>query len=164
MLEFFPDSFRNVEFAHGAKQAAVAFEGALAKVSLAEEAASREDPLSKVAALVAATADLRSESGRLSAQRVADCFGLPKSDLARLLGRSRQAISKTDDAESSQAGLAPFERIARLRAVLPGASFGPWLRQGNELLDGLTPIELIRGGRSEVVADLADDMLSGSSA
>jgi len=161
MLGYFKD-FRNVEFAHGAAQAALTFEQALAKMSLAEESAAREDPLARVAALVAATADLRAESGRLSTQKIADCFGLPKSDLARLLGRTRQAVSKTDDAESAQAGLAPFERIARLRAVLPAESFRNWLRLGNELLEGRTPIERIRDGRATEVADLADDMLSGS--
>jgi hypothetical protein len=161
MLGFFK-SFRNVEFARGADQAAFTFEEALAKVSLAEESASREDPLAKVAALVAATADLRAESGRLSTARVAASFGLTKAELGRLLGRSRQAVSKTDDAESAQPGLAPFERVARLRAVLPGDAFRRWLHLGNDLLTGDAPIAWIREGRAAEVADLADDMLSGS--
>ena len=69
---------------------------------------------------------------------------------------------KTDDAEALQPRLFPFERIARLRAVLPASDFRSWLNMPNEELEERTPIELVRNGKAEVVADLAEDMLTGS--
>lgn len=80
---------------------------------------------------------------------------------AALLGRKRQTISKTDDAESLQADLIPFERIARLRAVLSDADFRKWLRMPNDQLDGETPLQLVEDGEISVVAELAEDMLTG---
>lgn len=84
------------------------------------------------------------------------------AELAGLIGKSRQSVSKTEDAESSQESLAPFARIARLRAVLSDDDFRVWLNLPNDALDGITPLAMIRGGGSDVVADLAEDMLSGS--
>ncbi len=120
------------------------------------------DPLGNLASVIAATSGLRAESGRLSAQRIAASFGLSVAELAKLLGKSRQAVSKTADAESIQEGLAPFARIARLRAVLSDEDFRAWLHLPNELLDGHSPSTVIRDGKAGVVADLAEDMLSGS--
>lgn len=163
LLGFF-DRFRDVEFARGADQAAFALQESWAKLrrdQTAEEPVLR-DPFAELTTGLALTADLRAASGRLSAEKVAGCFGLSVAELARLLGRSRQAVSKTDDAESSQRELAPFERIARLRAALPGAAFSSWLNAGNELLDDETPLARVRAGAAGEVADLADDMLSGA--
>jgi hypothetical protein len=165
LLAFF-DRFRDVEFARGADQAAFALQESWAKLlrdQATEEAAAR-GPFAELAAGLALTADLRSGSGRLSAEKVAGCFGLSVAELARLLGRSRQAVSKTDDAESTQRALAPFERIARLRAALPGVAFSSWLNADNELLDDQTPLARIRAGAAAEVADVADDMLSGAPA
>ncbi|HEX9731754.1 MAG TPA: hypothetical protein VGG06_07165 [Thermoanaerobaculia bacterium] len=39
-----------------------------------------------------------------------------------------------------------------------------WLRTPNELLDGRSPWAVIRDGNVESVAELAEDMLSGSPA
>lgn len=85
------------------------------------------DPLGQLKSVLAATADLRSDSGRLSVQKTADLFDLSTAELARHLGRSRQAVSKTDDADSIQTGLLPFARSAGLRAVLSEADFRSWL-------------------------------------
>lgn len=123
----------------------------------------RPSPLDHVAEVVAATKDLRDKSGKLSAHRVAKAFGVPKSQIARWLGRSRQAIGKTPDAESLQAPLGYLERIARLRSALDDqGDFRRWLNLPNRQLDGKSPIDLIEEGRSQVVADLVDDALTGS--
>ena len=124
--------------------------------------AARGDPLGQLKSTIAATADLRAASGRLSARRVAEAFGLTLSQLAAGIGKARQTVWKTDDAEALQPRLFPFERIARLRAVLSDADFRSWLNMPNDQLDDRTPIELVRNGKAEVVADLAEDMLSGS--
>jgi transcriptional regulator with XRE-family HTH domain len=137
---------------------------AVAKI-WAEQDAKREpvaDPLREIKSVIAATADLRTASGRLSAQKVGKAFGLSLAELAGLLGRSRQAVSKTGDAESLQPGLAPFERIARLGAALSRSNFLRWLRMPNEQLEGLSPLDAIRDGRVAEIADLAEDMLTGN--
>jgi hypothetical protein len=158
----------DIEFARGSHQAAFALQEVIAKIwvsrSRAADAGAADDPLGRLKGVIAATASLRAESGRLSARRVADTFGLPVAELARLLGKSRQALAKTDDADSSQAGLAPFARIARLRAVLSDEDFRAWLHLPNAELDGGTPLDVIREGKAAIVADLAEDMLSGSPA
>jgi hypothetical protein len=157
----------DVEFAGGPEQGALALEGAMAKILVdrrQEVRAEAADPLGQVQSVVAATADLRAESGRLSARRIAGAFGLSTAELAALLGRSRQTVAKTDDAPGLQPVLRPFERIARLRAVLPASDFRRWLNQPTAALDASSPLDAIRARRAEVVADLVEDMLSGSPA
>jgi hypothetical protein len=164
VLRYF-DRAEAVEFARGAEQATLALDSALAKIwaDLPEEPpAPAADPLGRLKSVIAATANLRSESGRLSARRVAEALGLPLSQLAAAIGKSRQTLWKTDDAEALQEPLRPFERIARLRAVLSERDFLSWLNMVNEQLDGRTPIDVIRGGQAGAVADLAEDMLTGS--
>lgn len=124
----------------------------------------RVDPLAGMKSVLAATSDLRSKSGRLAASKVARTFGLAVADLASLMGRPRQTVSKTPDAPALQESLGRFERIARLRAVLPEAQFLAWLNHENRELGKKTPIAAIREGRADVVAELADDMLTGTPA
>jgi hypothetical protein len=157
----------DVELARGPEQGAFAVEEAVAKIMVdrrQEAARADSDPLGRVQSVVAATADLRADSGRLSARRVAEAFGLSAAGLAALLGRSRQTVAKTDDAPALQAALRPFERIARLRAVLPAGDFRRWLNQPAAALDASSPLDVIRARRAEVVADLVEDMLSGNPA
>ncbi len=165
VLVFF-QRFTDVEFARGAEQAAFALQQASAKLFLSRTRAARgstgADPLGKLAGVISATSNLRAESGRLSARNVAASFGLSVAELAKQLGRSRQAVSKTDDAESIQEGLARFARVARLRAVLSTKDFRAWLHLPNEELDGRSPYAVIRDGGVETIAELAEDMLSGS--
>jgi uncharacterized protein (DUF2384 family) len=122
----------------------------------------RDDPLGRLKSIIAATADLRAASGRLSARRVAEAFGMTLAQLATAIGKARQTVWKTDDAEALQPRLFAFERTARLRTVLSESDFRSWLNMPNEQLDDRTPIELIRNGEADTVADLAEDMLTGS--
>jgi Antitoxin Xre/MbcA/ParS C-terminal toxin-binding domain len=159
------DRTEAVEFARGAEQACLALDSAVAKIwaDLPEQApAPATDLLGRLKSVIAATADLRSESGRLSARKVAEAMGLPLSQLAAAIGKPRQSVWKTDDAEAIQERLLPFERVARLRAVLSKRDFLSWLNMANDQLDGRTPIDLLRVGRADLVADLAEDMLTGS--
>jgi hypothetical protein len=156
----------DVEFAHGPDHAAFALQEAFAKLwaDLQREAnqASPRDPLGVVKSVLAATADLRAPSGRLSAQKISDALGLSGAELARLIGRKRQTVAKTDDAKSLQAALRPFERLARLRSVLSEPDFRSWLNMSNEQLDKLSPLDVIRQGKAGAVADLAENMLLGN--
>ncbi len=166
VLVFF-SRFTDVEFARGADQAAFALQEARAKLFVLRTRSARagtSDPLGNLASVIAEPAGLRAKSGRLSAQKVAAAFGSSVAALAKLLSKSRQAVSKTPDAESIQDGLAPFARLARLRTVLSDDGFRAWLNLPNEQLDARSPWAVIRSGNVEAVAELAEDMLSGSPA
>lgn len=163
VLSYF-DRADDVEFVRGSGQAAFALDEALAKISARAEPPADRDPLGELKSVIAVTAALRSDPGRLSAKRVAVLFGLSLAELSSLLGKSRQTLWKTDDAPSVQKMLFPFERVARLLAVLPEGEFRNWLNMPNEELDGLAPIDAIRRRQVAAVADLAEDMLTGSAA
>ena len=135
-----------------------------AKGGVREVAPPRPAPLDKVKGVIAATSDLRVDNGNLSAELVATIFGLSLSQLAAWLGRSRQTISKTPDADSLQDQLAFFERVARLRAVVSKDRFRKWLRIPNPELDDKKPLDLLASGEWQVVADLVDDMMTGAPA
>lgn len=129
-----------------------------------ETAPPRSSPLDTLEQVINATADLRSESGKLSATAVAEAFNISVNQLASWLGRNRQAISKTPDADSLQNELAFYEKVARLRAAVKNESFLKWLRMPNSELEDKTPLELLAEGEGQVVADLVDDMLTGAPA
>jgi len=129
-----------------------------------EAQAPRPSPLDRVIELVKATEDLRVVNGNLSAVLVAEAFGLSINELAGCLGRSRQALGKTPDADSIQNQLAFFERVARLRALVPAPDFQKWLRIPNPDLDGKSPLDLLADKEGQVAADLVDDMLTGAPA
>ncbi len=156
----------DLEIGQGARGGAAAALEASAKIAAVRNRMahrpSRVDVLGELKEVIAATADLRAESGRLSAKLVADAFGLSVAELSQLLERSRQAVSKTPDAESLQPLLRPYERAARLRAALSPEEFSKWLNMANDQLEESAPVDLIRQGRVSIVADLAEDMLTGS--
>jgi Protein of unknown function (DUF2384) len=127
--------------------------------------APRPSPLDSIKQVLDATADLRTRDGNISADRVAALYGVSLSQLANWLGKSRQAVTKTPDADSLQSALAHFERVARLRAVVKtDDAFRKWLRTNSDLLDGKSPVALMAKGEGQVVADLVDDMLTGAPA
>lgn len=130
----------------------------------ADASSPRSSSLDRVKEIVDATSDLRADSGKLSARAVAKAFRVTLSELADWLGRTRQAVNKTPDADSLQNGLGFFERVARLRTVLSKDDFLKWLRMRNRELDDEQPLELLAKGKGQVVADLVDDMLTGAPA
>ena len=89
-------------------------------------------------------------------------FGVSLSQLAAWLGRSRQALSKTPDADSLQNELAFFEHLARMRVVVPDAEFRKWLRMPNELLGNRSPLDVMAKGEWQLMADYVDDALTGA--
>ena len=66
------------------------------------------------------------------------------------------------DADSLQDALGFFERVARLRAVVPRDRFLKWLRMPNAQLDGKSPLDLMANDERQVVVDLVEDMLTGA--
>jgi hypothetical protein len=126
-------------------------------------APARQSPLDKVKAVLEATADLRGANGNLSAVRVAKLFGVSVSQLASWLGRTKQAVSKTPDADSLQDALGYFERVARLRMITKDdGEFRKWLRTPHELLDKAAPLEVLAKGEWQVMADYVEDALTGA--
>ena len=124
--------------------------------------APRPSPLDQIEKVLAATRDLRSKTGNLSAQRIADLYGVSLSELGKWIGRSRQALNKTPDAESLQDALGFYERIARLRLRLSDEDFRKWLRTPNALLDGNRPLDLLAQKRMQILSDFVDDLLTGN--
>jgi Protein of unknown function (DUF2384) len=125
----------------------------------------RPSPLDGIKEVMQATQDLRGGNGNLSAERVAKLFGTSLSELANWLGRSRQAVSKTPDADSLQAALGFFERVARVRAAMTDdGAFRKWLRTPMDALDNESPLQLMEKGDWQVMADFVDDMLTGAPA
>lgn len=134
------------------------------RTSAMRTAPARPSPLDRVKGVAAATADLRERNGNLSAARVANVFGVSLSQLAGWLGRTKQAVSKTPDADSLQEALGYFERVARLRMVMQNAGeFRKWLRTSHDLLENASPLDLLAKGERQAVADYVDDMLTGAS-
>ena len=125
----------------------------------------RPSPLDSMKETFEATRDLRVANGNLSAERIASLYGVSLSQLAAWLGKSRQAVNKTPDADSLQPALAYFEHVARLRLALEGdQAFRKWLRTSQDVLEDESPLELMAQGEWQVVADYVDDMLTGAPA
>jgi Protein of unknown function (DUF2384) len=124
--------------------------------------APQPSPLDEVRELLKATEDLRLMNGKLSAMLVAKAFGVSLNELAGWLGRSRQSVAKTPDADSLQNELGFFERVARLRAVVPQDRFLKWLRMPNAQLDNDPPLKLMAIGERQAVVDFVEDMLTGA--
>lgn len=121
----------------------------------------RKSPLDQVKSVLEATADLREANGNLSAVRVAKLFGVSVSQLAGWLGRSKQAVSKTPDADSLQDALGYFERVARLRLLTKSdTEFRKWLRMPHPDVDGKNPLELLAKGEWQALADV-ESILTG---
>jgi len=126
-------------------------------------AQARKSPLDQVKAVIESTSDLREANGNLSAARVARLFGVSLSQLAEWLGRTKQSLSKTPDADSLQEPLGYFERVARLRMITNGdAEFRKWLRAPHELLDKAPPLKLLARREWQALADYAEDILTGN--
>lgn len=167
ILDFFPQPER-IEIANSQKKLFETLETVIAKVTLLRERNSspsrpRTSALDQVGVILKATEDLRTDSGRLSAKAIASVFGLRDSELARFLGKSRQSLFKTPDAEGLQDALGYFERVARLRTVMKDdANFRKWLRTSNPALEGRRPLDLLESGSWQIIADFVDDILTGN--
>src|SRR5690348_15146879 len=92
----------------------------------------RPTPLDSVEHAIAATGFIRENDGTLSAERVAKLYGVSAAELSEWLG--------CPDAETIQAALSYFERVARLLAVVPEADFRRWLRAPNPNLSNEPPL------------------------
>lgn len=107
-------------------------------------------------------ADLRLESGNLSAKSMAELFGVTLTELGEWIGRKKAALSKTPDSKGIQPLLEPLARIAFYRKALgDDASFRKWLRTEHELLEQKSPMHWIKSGRTREIAEFVEDALTG---
>ena len=121
----------------------------------------RSDVLGTLPGVVSVTRELRSESGRLDADKISELFGMTRSELARLARITAEAIRQTPDSARLQPTLSLLERCARLLVLNPDrANFRAWLNTQNPELGDQTPLETIKGGKIELVADLVEDVLT----
>ena len=166
LYEHFPQPER-IEFVSNQNDVTDRIRDIIAKLKAMENRRTppRPSPLDAIQAVIEATADLRESGGNLSARKIADLYDIKMAELARLLGRTPQALSKTPNADAIQNDLAYFERIARLRLRLKDDdSFRKWLRMKNDELDGHTPLEVLKMKKWQELADFVDDMLTGAPA
>ena len=105
-----------------------------------------------------------SRSGRLDANEISKVFDLPMSAIAKCLGRVRQTIEKTPDSINSQPGLFQFERIAGGLFKMTGSIKGlkMWLNTPNPVFENHTPLDVIKLGQVEMLADWVDDARLGN--
>ncbi len=103
------------------------------------------------------------ESQRLNARKIANVFGLNLRQLSVLLETLPGTVHKTPDSARLQSKLRVFERIARALALVDNNedNFRRWLNAPNSELEQYTPLEIIRKGRGEVIANLVEDALWG---
>lgn len=120
------------------------------------------EPLAESSRLAAVTEKIRTESGRLSAEKVAKALGLSVAELSKQLSSTRQAVSKTPDSKALQPKLRPYERVIQLRSVMSEPKFKRWLNHSFVDLDGMTPLEVMAANKADVVADFAEDALLGT--
>ncbi|HRE82363.1 MAG TPA: MbcA/ParS/Xre antitoxin family protein [Opitutaceae bacterium] len=119
-----------------------------------------QESLDSLPGIASATSFLRSERGRLDAEKVRALFTLTRAELSRVTGIQEETMRQTPDSDRLQTPLRPFERTAQLLSLnRDPANFAKWLHTPNEELDGHTPLELIKTGRIEVLATLVHDIL-----
>jgi hypothetical protein len=108
---------------------------------------------------------LRGKNGRLDAEKISLCFGIPLSDLARAVKKPYSTVHKTPDSAALQASLYPFERIAAAIKTITGGKLEQglkiWLNAPNKALPDSLPVELIKKGRASMLANMLEDVLLG---
>jgi hypothetical protein len=101
----------------------------------------------------------------LDAERIAQTFGLSLKDIAKAIGKPYTTIHKTADSVAVQELLLPFERVASAINKITEGKLEPalkiWLNAPNKALPNHLPIDLIKEGRINVLADLLEDVLLG---
>jgi len=105
-------------------------------------------------------------TGRIDTTKVSEMFAVPVNHVAEMLSAKPATVHKTPDAPALQEKLGQLERIAAGLLHLAGSVEGlrMWLNAPNQDLDRKIPLDLLRGGRAEVVANLLEDVLLGQPA
>lgn len=136
------------------------------KARLSSAAALLDPPRRKATHPLVAVEQARAlfdRDGRFSAKKMADLYDVPMSDIARWVGKSRQAVSQTPAAASLQEPLAELARVAAVRhALRDDAAFRAWLRMPHSALEDKSPLHWIDHGKRNEVAAFVQDILTGN--
>lgn len=106
--------------------------------------------------------------GRLDAGKIAKLFGLSMAEMGTLCGVSKQSIHANPTSKGIQEKLEPLVKAARGVLWCGGdeSKFKTWLNQPNPDFpeyEGrqLSPLDLIRMGHAQVIADKVQSLLTG---
>jgi Antitoxin Xre/MbcA/ParS C-terminal toxin-binding domain len=103
------------------------------------------------------------DSGRLDAQRIAEYFDVPLTQLATGIGRPYHGLHKTPDSPAAQEALWPIKRALNILAEVTGendAAIRAWLNTPHPDLGGISPLQAILTGHALEV----EGMLAGAMA
>lgn len=107
-------------------------------------------------------------SGRLDAGKIARLFGLSMAEMGTLCGVSKQSVHANPTSKGIQEKLEPLVKAARGVLWCGGdeSKFKSWLNQPNPDFpeyEGrqLSPLDLIRMGHAQVIADKVQNLLTG---
>jgi hypothetical protein len=107
-------------------------------------------------------------SGRLDGDKIAKLFGLSMAEMGAICGVSKQSIHANPTSKGIQEKLEPLVKAARGVLWCGGdeSKFKTWLNQPNQDFpeyEGrqLAPLDLIRMGHAQVVADKVQNLLTG---
>jgi hypothetical protein len=135
------------------------------KQARVESKAAPSFALDAVPGMDALTTDLRDDaSGRVSAEKIVDLFGINLATLSRAAGISKQGLAQKPDSVKAQGILRLFERIARLRShpqFKEPAALKKWFRKPLPIFSNHSAEELFEAGKLDVVAEKVDQMLTG---
>ncbi len=123
----------------------------------------RKQPLPTRIPVIAVQKLHNDKSGRLDAKLTAARFGMSLSDVCRSIGKKLQTVHQTPDAPGLQKSLFPFERIASALLKLTGSEKGlkVWLNTPNDAFPGELPIDILKQGHRELLAEMLEDVLLG---
>lgn len=99
---------------------------------------------------------IHNEQGDIDVSELLSLLQITQSQLARMLGVSRQLLSQSPYSETVQRGSRRLEYLfARLRNLTGSPrNARTWLKMGHPDFEGVAPIELLEQGHLEAVEDL----------
>ncbi len=108
--------------------------------------------------------DLRDTEGRLCARRAAKILGVSLPRLAGMVGCKPESLGMFPLGPRAQRRLRQIERIIQiLRPIfLREAGFRSWLRQRREAFGGKSPLDFLDERKTQLVVDIAEDILIGN--
>jgi hypothetical protein len=98
---------------------------------------------------------IHNERGDIEPKELASLFEITQSQLARMLGVSRQRLKQSPHSVGIQRGLRRLEYLfARLRNLTGSPKNARiWLKMGHPDFDGVAPVDLLEEGHVEAVED-----------
>ena len=107
-------------------------------------------------------------TGRLDGSKIAKLFGLSTAEMGTICGVTKQSFHANSTSKGIQEKLEPLAKAARGVLWCGGdeAKFKMWLNQPNPDFPEyqnkqLTPLDMIRMGHAQIIADKVQNLLTG---